>query len=89
MYNTMTLLGGSVLANLDCEDYICQRIQSGATHSRISIELQQLYPGIRGLSSRSVRRFCSERGIHYSSGFTNSQVENLVEQSVAQVTINI
>ena len=77
--------GRSTLASLDCEVYIRQQIQSRATHGRISIELQQLYPGIRGISARSIRRFCSERGIHYSSRYTASQVENAVEQAVSQV----
>ena len=81
----MTHHGGSMLASLDCEIYIRQQIQSRATHRRISIELQQLYPGIRGISARSIRRFCSERRIHYSSRFTASQVENAVEQAVSQV----
>ena len=83
---TSILNGGSTLASLDCEDYIRQRIQSGATHSRISTELRQLHPEMQGLSSRSVRRFCSDRGIHYSSRYTSSQVEAVVEQSVSQVT---
>ena len=81
----MTHHGRSTLASLDCEVYIRQQIQSRATHGRISIELQQLYPGIRGISARSIRRFCSERGIHYSSRYTASQVENAVEQAVSQV----
>lgn len=77
--------GGSMLASLDCEVYIRQQIQSRTTQRRISIELQQLYPGIRAISARRKRRFCSERGIHYSSRFTASHVENAEEQAVSQV----
>ena len=33
-----------------------------------------LYPGLRGLSSRSVRRFCNERGIS-----SRTSAENLAE----------
>ena len=78
----MTHPGGSTLASLDCEVYIRQLIQFRATHRRISMEL---YPGIRGISARSIRMFCSERGLHYYSRFTGSQVENAVEQALSQV----
>ena len=77
--------GCSTLAALNCENLIRRRVQSRVTYSQISLEMQQLYPGVRGLSSRSIRRFCSERRIHYSSQLSSAQVEELVEQSVAQV----
>ena len=76
----------STLASLGCEDYIRNQVESGVSHNLIAAELQQLHPGVRGLSLRSVRRYCSERGIHYSSRLSSSQVEQCVEQSVSQVS---
>jgi len=37
--------------------YIQELVQRGVSHSHIAQHLQQIFPGIRGLSSRSVRRF--------------------------------
>ena len=39
-------------------------VMQGKTHSQVSLLLQEAYPGKRGLSSRSVRRFCLKNGIH-------------------------
>ena len=59
----------------------------------ISRELQEAYPHItRGLASRSVRRFCSERGIHATSRLTDVSLDRVVATSVSKVsylTINI
>ena len=38
-------------------------VTQGKTHSQVSLLLQEAYPGKRGLSSRSVRRFCLKNGI--------------------------
>ncbi len=83
----MTGAGGSesVIAALDCEAFIHQRIRDGYTHRDVSSELAQAYPGMRGVSTRSVRRFCAEREIHYSGRLSHQQVGELVEQSVSQV----
>lgn len=44
----------------------------------VSRELQQLYPNLRGLSSRTVRRFCNGRGIRATSQLTDSQLDRVV-----------
>lgn len=73
------------LTELGCEDYISDRVRSGTTHQQIATELQQLY-GCVGMSARSVRRFCSNKHIHRSSQLNTHDVDDLVEQAVAQVS---
>ncbi len=57
------------------------------THENISDSIQQQYPGVRGLSSRSVRRFCHEHGIHSTSRLPQSDLIRVISSAVAQVTI--
>lgn len=75
----------ALLGELVCEDFVRNRINSGATHQEIATELRHLYSGIPGLSSRSVRRFCSGRQIHRSSQLCTQSIDEVVEQAVAQV----
>jgi len=49
------------------ENFIAYMVYRGATHAAISRHYQDIYPGIRGLSVRSVRRYCKEKGIHLIS----------------------
>lgn len=52
----------------------------GASHASISKYYQDMHPGMRGLSTRSVRRYCSERGIHL---ITNAELEGMVRDFVS------
>ena len=45
------------------------------THKEISDELKQIYPGVSGLSSRSVRRFCNAHDIHSMSLLTDPDLD--------------
>lgn len=47
---------------------IAVRVAGGETHQEISVSLQNSHPSKRGLSARSIRRRCSEEGVHYRSG---------------------
>ena len=76
---------GSVIGGLNCEGFIRDMVGNGYTYQAIASELQRIYPGRVGLSTRSVRRYCSENNIHYSSRLSDQQVEDLVEQAVFQV----
>ena len=42
------------------EDFVRKRVEEGNSHAVISEELQTMFPGLRGLSERSVRRFCTD-----------------------------
>ena len=75
----------SAISHLNCHSVIRDRIEAGFTYAAIAFELQQLHPGVSGLSARSVRRYCSDNSIHYSSCLNQEQVDQLVEQTVFQV----
>ena len=57
------------------------------THSQISDELKQQFPGVRGLSSRSVRRFCDVHDIRRSSKLTATDLDRVVASSIAMVKV--
>lgn len=75
----------ALLCDLGCEDFIRNRVKSGATHQEIAAELRGLYPGLPGLSGRSLRRFCFLKQIHRSSRLSSQSVDEVVEQAIAQV----
>ena len=58
-------------------------IDEGKTYEIISDILKDEYPSItRGLSARSVRRFCASNGISKKKG---AQLDAVVAQSVSEV----
>lgn len=73
------------LEELGCENLISCRVKQGCTHQQIALELQQLNPGVSGLSARSVRRYCCSKNIHHSSRLSIQEVDEVVECAVSQV----
>ena len=71
--------------NLLQERSIADSVAAGATYEVISMSLQWRYPSQRGLSARSVRRFCAEEGIHYRSHLSDGQLDRLVASRVMSV----
>ena len=67
------------------EPLIRDRVRRGYSHHAIAQELQHQCPSVSGLSTRSVRRFCSTNGIHRSSRLSANEVDHVVEQYVARV----
>ena len=67
------------------ESEIRQRVADGQTHEQISSFLRAVFSSQRGLSSRSVRRFCAMSGIRYRSGLTNAELDNVVSSQVHTV----
>ena len=55
------------------------------SHKQISEELKVLYPGVRGLSVRSVRRFCDGHDIHTTSRLSDEDLDRVVSSSIAKV----
>lgn len=55
------------------------------TQREISEELKTMYPGVRGLSVRSVRRFCEKHNIHSTSLLSDEDLDKVVCSSVAKV----
>ena len=62
-------------------------VMQGKTHSQVSLLLQEAYPGKRGLSSQSVRRFCLKNGIHAQNRLSNEELEHYTKEVVARVGI--
>ena len=60
-------------------------VNVGISHSEISYRLRPKDPGVRGLSERSVRTFCFERDIHYSSGVSNRELRQIVKAGVREI----
>ena len=55
------------------------------THRDVSINLQNMFPGVRGLSEMSVRRYCYKHGIHRTSRVDDAVLDHLVSSNVAKV----
>ena len=64
------------------EDTVNRLVLSGWSHHDISSSFQNIFPGVRGLSERNIRRFCSTNQIHYRSGLNPSQLERLVANAI-------
>lgn len=74
------------MANLEFADtFIRDRVSNSYTFDAIAVELQQICPSTRGLSARSVRRYCNDNGICRSSRLTTSEVDDAVERAVSLV----
>ena len=65
-----------VLAESEREIH-CRVVHRGDSLSSVSRHLQRIFPGITGLSVRSVRRFCSCRGI-YRSNISDPELDVVV-----------
>ena len=60
-------------------------MEAGKTYAQIAEELQARHPGERGLSVRSVRRFCFNHGIRSSSGLSDAHLDKVVASGIAKV----
>ena len=62
--------------------------EKGKTHKEVADILRQQYPGVNGLSERSVRRFCATNGIRrHDSGVTGVDIHNVVTSVIADVIV--
>lgn len=60
------------------------------THKEVSEILRQGYPGVDGLSERSVRRYCATNNIqHHDSSLTSVDLDNVVASTIAEVRVCI
>ena len=69
------------------EDDIRAYITQGFTHAQISDILKENFPGVRGLSSRSVRRYCHDKDIHWTTPVAEAELLDEVEKGVQAVTV--
>ena len=66
------------------EEYVRSQ-NEGITLSQISEMLKRCHPNHRGLSERSVRRYCKEHGITRRSNISNEELDVVVRNSVRKV----
>ena len=57
------------------------------THIKISEELKRLYPGLRGLSAMSIRRFCISHHIHKTARLADYYVDRIVSVNIMKVNM--
>ena len=58
------------------------------THKEVSEILRQVYPGVDGLSERSVRRYCATYGIRrHDTTLTSTDLDIVVSAAVAEVSV--
>ena len=70
------------------EDFIREKVERDhATHDQMSQELTRTFPGERGFSARSVRRFCQEKNIHKTSRMSAPEVNSAVQEAVLKVSV--
>ena len=67
------------------ESEIRGRVDRGETLETVSQYLQSLFPGARGISARSLQRFCHSRDIHYRSNLSTVELDRLVQYAVTRV----
>lgn len=75
--------GKSLLA-MDCDE-VKEMVKQGFTHRNISEIYQSRFPGKKGFSQRSVRRFCHTHGIIKPK---DDVLDMIVRESVKKVGIN-
>ena len=58
------------------------------SYSAVSEDLKQAFPSVtRGLSARSIRRFCKEQNIHVSRRLSDMLIDRVVSSSVSKVIL--
>ena len=81
----------SKLANMsslgDFEEFIRDKVEKERwTHKQVSVFLERNHPGQRGLSARSVERFCSCKGIHKTPRIDDQKLDEAVSRATDMVS---
>ena len=80
-------MGGATIMEAVNKCLVEKWVKEGKTYEMISEELHKLYPGLRrGMSARSVRRFCSKNNI---KRITEDELDDLGSDAVEQVNAAI
>lgn len=76
----------STIRELDLKTFISLKfVEENLTYEELSKVLQQMYPGQKGFSVRSLQRYCSEESIHKTSRLSVRELNEVVQESVIQV----
>ena len=76
----------AVIEELGLLPYVERRIRSGAKQKTIVEELRALFPGVRGISVRSVKRFCSNHGLHRTMRLNDRALDVIVAFGIGTVS---
>ena len=69
------------------EDFVRKKIEmEKCTHKQLSDELQTAFPGKRGFSVRSVKRFCNEKSVRKTCNINDQELDEVVSSAVLQVS---
>ena len=70
----------------ELEDTVRDKVvKEGWTYSKLSKHFQELYPGRKSFSVRSLERFCAAKCIHRTSRLKAEQVDTVVAGAIAKV----
>ena len=61
------------------EDFVRDLVKRGVTYLTVAIYYKELYPNVRGISERSVRRYCNAHGI---IRITNDEIDGIVGETI-------
>ena len=75
--------------SIEVQQFIKESRENGKTHQGISVRLQELYPGQRGFSVKSVERFCQQHCIPKMSQLRVSELRRMVATAVSQVSTSL
>ena len=70
---------------MDYDEVVHLYFEQRQTHEEIAAILQQRHPGVRGLSARSVKRYCQTHKISRRSRLTEAQLDVVVHHAVQRV----
>jgi hypothetical protein len=76
-----------VLEDLDVLPFVRTRIKGGGTHKKIVQELRAIFPGVRGISVRSLKRFCAAHNLHATSRCSDQVLDVLVAYGAGTVSL--
>ena len=66
------------------KEYVHYKIEiDHLIHYKLSQKLQQVYPGERGFSVRSIERFCSHESISKMSRVSDEMLDEVISEAVA------
>lgn len=75
----------AALEDLHLAPMITVRRFAGASYKSIAQELRVLFPGVRGMSARSVKRLCRNHGIQATSRLSNEALDRMVAFGIGMV----
>ncbi len=59
------------------------------SYRQVSEQLKAAYRDVKGLSIRSIRRFCKQNNIHRTSRLTQEQLDMVVSSGVGKVNFTM